>query len=32
MLFACAECGTVLGSVKDMKKPNAQRWVNTRGR
>jgi len=28
ILFACPDCGTVLGSVKDMQRPRAQRWTN----
>lgn len=27
ILFSCSECGTVYGSVKDAKKPRAQRWT-----
>lgn len=27
ILFACPDCGTVMGSVKDAMKPRAQRWT-----
>lgn len=30
ILFACPDCKTVYGSVKDMQRPRAQRWTNAR--
>lgn len=27
ILFACPDCGTVMGSIKDATKPRAQRWT-----
>lgn len=30
ILFACPDCGTVMGSVKDAMRPRAQRWTYAR--
>lgn len=27
ILFTCAECGTVYGSIRDAMKPRAQKWT-----
>jgi predicted RNA-binding Zn-ribbon protein involved in translation (DUF1610 family) len=27
ILFACPDCGTVMGSIKEATRPRAQRWT-----
>ncbi len=30
ILFACPDCGTVMGSIKDATRPRAQKWTYAR--
>jgi hypothetical protein len=30
VILACPDCGTVYGSIKDMKRPRATRWTAAR--